>query len=37
MKKRKIMIVEDEAIVAADIQDRLQVSGYEVTALAHSG
>lgn len=37
MQKARIMVVEDEAIVAADLQDRLQSLGYEVTALVHSG
>ena len=37
MQKARILIVEDEAIVAADIQDRLKILGYEVTGLAHSG
>lgn len=31
------MIVEDEAIVAADIQDRLRALGYEAATLVHSG
>jgi two-component system, cell cycle sensor histidine kinase and response regulator CckA len=37
MKQAKIMIVEDEAIVAADIQDRLKTLGYEVATLVHLG
>lgn len=37
MKQAKIMIVEDEAIVAADIQDRLKALGYEVGTLVNSG
>ena len=31
------MVVEDEGIVAADIQDRLVSLGYEVSAVVHSG
>ncbi len=37
MKKLKIMVVEDEAIVAADIRDRLAGLGYEVSAVVSSG
>jgi PAS domain S-box-containing protein len=37
MKKLKIMVVEDEGIVAADIQDRLVSLGYEVSSVVHSG
>lgn len=37
MEKLKIMVVEDEAIVAADIQDRLASLGYAVSAVVHSG
>ncbi len=37
MQRARIMVVEDEAIVAADLQDRLKGLGYEVTALVHSG
>jgi signal transduction histidine kinase len=35
--KPKILIVEDEAIVAANIADRLEEDGYEVTGIADSG
>src|SRR4051812_14064460 len=30
MPKTKILVVEDEGIIAADIQDRLQAMGYHV-------
>lgn len=33
----RILVVEDEAIVAADIQDRLEVLGYEVAGWATTG
>ncbi len=35
--RTKILIVEDEGIVAMDIQDRLQRLGYEVLGIAASG
>jgi CheY-like chemotaxis protein len=37
MAKRRIMVVEDEGIVATDIQDHLRALGYEVTDLVASG
>jgi PAS domain S-box-containing protein len=37
MKRAKIMVVEDEGIVAADIQDRLRALGYGVAAVVESG
>jgi two-component system cell cycle sensor histidine kinase/response regulator CckA len=39
MKKAKvrILVVEDEGLIAEEIQDRLQRLGYEVTAIADSG
>ena len=37
MAKARILIVEDEAIVAVDIQKTLQKLGYEVLAIAFSG
>jgi len=37
MSRPKVLIVEDEKIVAADIQDSLQNAGYCVPALASSG
>jgi PAS domain S-box-containing protein len=37
MTKAHIMVVEDERIVAADIQDRLRTLGYGVTALVTTG
>ncbi len=37
LKKPRILVVEDEAIVAADIQDRLQLLGYEVVGVADTG
>lgn len=37
MKPTRILIVEDEVIVALDIQDRLSDLGYEVTGVADRG
>jgi CheY-like chemotaxis protein len=37
MKITKIVIVEDEAIVAKDLRNRLQKFGYIVSAMAASG
>lgn len=37
MTKRRILVVEDEAIVAMDICNRLSRMGYEVSAIASSG
>lgn len=37
MKNKTIIIVEDEPIIAADLQDRLTDLGYEVMAIADSG
>jgi PAS domain S-box-containing protein len=37
MAEATILIVEDEAITAGDIQDRLEDFGYEVPAIASSG
>jgi len=37
MQKSRILVVEDEAIVSADIQDRLQALGYEVAGSADTG
>jgi len=37
MAKARILIVEDEAIVAVDIQKTVQTLGYEVPAIAFSG
>ncbi len=37
MSIRKIMIVEDEALVAADLGDNLNKLGYEVLAMVNSG
>lgn len=36
-KRTRILVVEDEGIVAMDIQDRLQRLGYEVLGIAPSG
>jgi len=36
MKKHKILIVEDEAIIAMDLKLRLQQQGYEVVPIADS-
>ena len=32
-----VLVIEDEAIVAADIQDRLEVLGYEVAGWGTTG
>src|SRR5438874_1255777 len=37
MDKPRILVVEDESLLAEDIQERLKDLGYEVTAVAHSG
>ena len=37
MIKTRILIVEDQTIVALDIQDRLTELGYEVTGVADRG
>lgn len=37
MEKARILVVEDESLIAEDIQERLKSSGYEVPAVAHSG
>ncbi len=37
MAKAKILIVEDEIIIALDIQNRLKYLGHYVTAIASSG
>ncbi len=37
MSKTKVMVVEDESIVAIDITQRLENMGYEVTATVSSG
>ena len=37
MTQTRILVVEDESIVAADIQDRLESLGYEVPATVASG
>ncbi len=36
MEKLKVLIVEDEQIIASDLQDLLQEYGYEVSAIARS-
>jgi len=36
-RKQKLLIVEDEAIIAMDMQNLLLSSGYEVTAIVSSG
>ena len=35
--KKQILVVEDEGLIAADIQKRLERLGYSVPAVAHSG
>ncbi len=37
MSKANILVVEDESIVAADLQDRLKAMDYEVVGIAASG
>ena len=37
MPKSKVLIVEDEGIVAMDIKDRLETLGYIVTGTVPSG
>lgn len=37
MKKKRVLIIEDEPIIAADLQDRLTDLGYEVMANVCSG
>lgn len=36
-KQTRVLIIEDEAIVAADLQDRLEQLGYEVIGTASNG
>ena len=37
MKKAKILIVEDEAIIAMEMENQLQGLGYEVTSIVDTG
>jgi len=37
MEKARILVVEDESLLAEDIQERLRSLGYEAPAVAHSG
>ncbi len=37
MEKAKILIVEDEAIIAMEIENQLQSLGYVVTSIVNSG
>ena len=37
MKKARILVVEDEAIIAKDIRRRLEKQGYEVSATVSTG
>ena len=37
MTKAKILIVEDEAILAMEIENQLQSLGYQVTSLVDTG
>ncbi len=37
MNKAKILIVEDEAIIAMEIENQLQSLGYEVTSIVDTG
>ena len=36
-EKKQILVVEDEALIAMDLQRQLQRLGYDVPAIAHSG
>ena len=37
MEKSKILIVEDEAIIAMEMESQLQSLGYEVTSIVDTG
>jgi two-component system, response regulator PdtaR len=37
MNKARILIVEDEAIIAMEIENQLQSLGYEVTSIVDTG
>ncbi len=37
MAKQKILIVEDEAIIAVDLKLKLELGGYEVIGIVNSG
>jgi len=37
MPERKVLVVEDERIVALDIKNRLESLGYGITGIVHSG
>ncbi|NQU64261.1 MAG: hypothetical protein HQ517_08270 [SAR324 cluster bacterium] len=37
MKKSRILIVEDEAIIAMEVESQLQSLGYEVTSIVDTG
>ena len=37
MSKTKILVVEDEAIIAMEIESRLQNLGYEITSIVNNG
>ncbi len=37
MQKAKILIVEDEAIIAMEVESQLQILGYEVTSIVDTG
>jgi CheY-like chemotaxis protein len=37
MEKARILIVEDEAIIAMEIESQLQSLGYEVTSIVDNG
>ena len=37
MEKARILIVEDEAIIAMEIESQLQSLGYEVTSIVDTG
>ncbi len=37
MEKTKILIVEDEAIIAMEVENQLQGLGYEVTSIIDTG
>ena len=37
MEKARILIVEDEAIIAMELESQLQSLGYEVTSIVDTG
>jgi len=37
MEKTKILIVEDEAVIAMEIESQLKALGYEITSMVNNG